>query len=165
MARIVHSLQAWGRRIRAAFYRVMGEKHFSPAGALNTIRLHATKIEHSSDTTRNDVSDFSKIHVSSPSLTGAEILDYQNYQKRQKQRRRRPKATTGISKIYRRPSRKHAPDAAVANNIKNIITDHSDPAAGPTVSSAGMIGLHKTRNSEARRNGSRNGSSKSRYRK
>ncbi|KAF9729876.1 hypothetical protein PMIN01_11809 [Paraphaeosphaeria minitans] len=165
MACMFHSLQAWGRRIRASYHRVMAKKHFSPDGAPNTIRSHKTKAEHSSDTIQNDVLRSSKIHVANPSLTDAEILEYQNYQKQQKQRRTWSKSTNGISKIHRRPSRKYAPYAAVANDIKVIITDYSDPAAVPTLSSAKMIGFQDIQNDKARRDGPRNGIPKLRYRK
>ncbi|KAF1967646.1 hypothetical protein BU23DRAFT_572963 [Bimuria novae-zelandiae CBS 107.79] len=161
MARIFRSLHAWGRRVRAAFHRAM-EKHFTIRShaekvehssdtiqndVLGSSRIHAAKVEHSSDTIQSDVLGSSRVQAARPSL--AQTLEYRNYQNRLRQRRKWSKATNGISRIYHRPS----------------MTDYSDSAAGAALSSAGIVGSQKIQNDKPRRNRPRNGISKSKYRK
>jgi hypothetical protein len=124
MATIFRSFRACSRRVRSAFHRAMAEKRF-------TVRSHAANLEHSSETTKNDVSGSLTIQATSPYLTNPEIHEYRNYRELQR-KKERSKTTSGKPKIGRRSSRKYAPYAAVVRDIKITVADYSDPAVGST---------------------------------
>lgn len=120
MATIFRSFRACGRRVRSAFHRAMAERRF-------TLRSHAANLEHSSETTKKDVSGSLTIQATNPSLTNAEIREYQNYRELQR-KKGQSKTTSGKPKIGRRSSRNYTPYAAVAGGIKITVADYSDSA-------------------------------------